>query len=246
MRLQRQQAVVAAGAAYANLRRNGCGSALLPPNTALSSLARAVETFPPKGPEPHVTMSMEEYQALVKAAKAGSALMPPGPSSSTSDPCSSQSVPGFDDIKRNVYSPTEQEAMMNIGNSHGIIRPSLIQGTHLIGKLSAITDYMELSVAAANMPRPPYKLTPDMEKKVKYIHDTIHDELNTNSPKLGTEREALKVIFFHMLKYRMFVLGVVSESFTVISAISSGRTVQENSFGREAWLVAEVRQKATY
>ncbi|VDN45542.1 unnamed protein product [Gongylonema pulchrum] len=49
MRLQRQQAVVAAGAAYANLRRNGCGSALLPPNTALSSLARAVETFPPKG-----------------------------------------------------------------------------------------------------------------------------------------------------------------------------------------------------
>lgn len=61
--------------------------------------------------------------------------------------------------------------------------------------LLAITDYMELSVAAANMQRPLYKLTPDMEKKVKYIHDTIHDELNTESPKVSTEREALKVIF---------------------------------------------------
>lgn len=49
MRLQRQQAAVAAGAAYANLRRNGCGSTLLPPNSALSSLARVTETFPPKG-----------------------------------------------------------------------------------------------------------------------------------------------------------------------------------------------------
>lgn len=89
------------------------------------------------GPEPHVTMSMEEYQALVKAAKAGGALMPPT-SSSNSDPCSSQSVTSFDDIKRNVYSPTEHEAMMNIGNSHGIIRPSLIQGTRKLFGMSTI------------------------------------------------------------------------------------------------------------
>lgn len=49
MRLQRQQAAVAAGAAYANLRRNGCGSGMLPPNSALSSLARANDAFSPKG-----------------------------------------------------------------------------------------------------------------------------------------------------------------------------------------------------
>ncbi|VDM12924.1 unnamed protein product [Wuchereria bancrofti] len=190
MRLQRQQAAVAAGAAYANLRRNGCGSGMLPPNSALSSLARANDTFPPKGPEPHVTMSMDEYQALVKAAKAGGALVPPVPSS-TSDPCSSQSISNtLDDIKRNIYSPIEQETTMNIGNSHGIIRPSLIQCTPL-------TDYTELSAAAANLPRATYKLTPDVEKKVKYMHDTIHDELNTDSPKLCTERETLKAPIYH-------------------------------------------------
>ncbi|VDK75862.1 unnamed protein product [Onchocerca ochengi] len=188
MRLQRQQAAVAAGAAYANLRRNGCGSGMLPPNSALSSLTRATDVFSSKGPEPHVTMSMEEYQALVKAAKAGGALVPPVPSSS-SDPCSSQSIPNtLDDIKRNIYSPIEQETSMNIGNSHGIIRPSLIQCT-------PITDYTELSAAAANLPRTTYKLTPDMEKKVKYMHDTIYDELNTDSPKLFTERETLKARF---------------------------------------------------
>lgn len=32
-----------------------------------------------------------------------------------------------------------------------------------------------------------------MEKKVKYIHDTIHDELNIESPKLSVERDSLKV-----------------------------------------------------
>uniref|UniRef100_A0A915Q5T9 Nuclear hormone receptor family member nhr-48 n=1 Tax=Setaria digitata TaxID=48799 RepID=A0A915Q5T9_9BILA len=185
MRLQRQQAAVAAGAAYANLRRNGCGPGLLPPNSALSSLARATDAFSTKGPEPHVTMSMEEYQALVKAAKAGGALVPTVPSSG-SDPCSSQSVSStLDDIKRNIYSPNEQETTVNIGNSHGIIRPSLIQCTPM-------TDYTELSAATANLPRTAYKLTPDMEKKVKYIHDTIHDELNTDSPKLCAERETLK------------------------------------------------------
>uniref|UniRef100_A0A0R3RRS6 Nuclear receptor domain-containing protein n=1 Tax=Elaeophora elaphi TaxID=1147741 RepID=A0A0R3RRS6_9BILA len=163
MRLQRQQAAVAAGAAYANLRRNGCGSGMLPPNSALSSLARASDAFSPKGAEPHVTMSMEEYQALVKAAKAGGALVPSVPSSS-SDPCSSQSISStLDDIKRNIYSPIEQETAMNIGNSHGIIRPSLIQCT-------PITDYTELSAAAANLPRATYKLTSDMEKKIFQSH----------------------------------------------------------------------------
>lgn len=49
MRLQRQQAAVAAGAAYANLRRNGCGSGMLPPNSALSSLGRSNDAFLPKG-----------------------------------------------------------------------------------------------------------------------------------------------------------------------------------------------------
>ncbi|KAL3991026.1 Zinc finger C4 type (two domains) family protein [Acanthocheilonema viteae] len=185
MRLQRQQAAVVAGAAYANLRRNGCGSGMLPPNSALSSLARASDSFSPKGPEPHVTMSMEEYQALVKAAKAGGALVPPVPSSS-SDPCSSM----LDNIKRNVYSPVEQDTAMNIGNNHGIIRPSLIQCT-------PITDYTELSAAAANLPSATYKLTPDAEKKVKYMHDTIHDELNTDSSKLCTERETLKQAIYH-------------------------------------------------
>ncbi|KAK6114552.1 Zinc finger C4 type (two domains) family protein [Brugia pahangi] len=191
MRLQRQQAAVAASAAYANLRRNGCGSAMLPPNSALSSLART-------GPEPHVTMSMDEYQALVKAAKAGGALVPPVPAvpSSSSDPCSSQSICNtLDDIKRNIYSPIDHETTtattttaMNIGNSHGIIRPSLIQ---------SITDYTELSAAAANLPRGTFKLTSDVEKKVKYMHDTIHDELNTISPKLCTERETLKQAIYH-------------------------------------------------
>ncbi|VDK86573.1 unnamed protein product [Litomosoides sigmodontis] len=166
MRLQRQQAAVAASAAYANLRRNGCGAGMLPPNSALSSLARASDAFSSKGPEPHVTMSMEEYQALVKAAKAGGALVPPVPSSS-SDPCSSQSISStLDEMKLNIYSPLEQETTaMNIANSHGIIRPSLIQCT-------PITDYTELSAAAANLPRSTtYKLTPDVEKKQAIYQD---------------------------------------------------------------------------
>ncbi|CAG9531636.1 unnamed protein product [Cercopithifilaria johnstoni] len=201
MRLQRQQAAAAAGAAYANLRRNGCGSGMLPPNSALSSLARANDAFSPKGPEPHVTMSMEEYQALVKAAKAGGALVPPVPSSS-SDPCSSQSISStLDDIKRNIYSPIEQETVMNIGNSHGIIRPSLIQCTPM-------TDYTELSAATSNLPRATYKLTPDIEKKVKCMHDTIHDELIVDSSKLCIERETLKalIFFFYHIKLCSFIL----------------------------------------
>lgn len=79
------------------------------------------------GAEPHVTMSMDEYQALVKAAKVGASLVPPVPSSGC-DPCSSQTVANtLDDIKRNIYSSVDQNTAMNIGNSHGIIRPSLIQ-----------------------------------------------------------------------------------------------------------------------
>ncbi|VDK44166.1 unnamed protein product [Anisakis simplex] len=130
--------------------------------------------------EPHVTMSVEEYQALLKAAKAGSAMLPNGNTSLS---------PTLDDIKRNVYSPSEHDSLLNIGNSHGIIRPTLIQG-------APIADYTELSVAAANMPRPSFKMTPDMEKKVKYIHDTIHDELNLESPKTTSEPEALKAAIY--------------------------------------------------
>lgn len=49
MRLQRQQTAVAASAAYANLRRDGCGTGILPPNSALSSLSRTSDLFSPKG-----------------------------------------------------------------------------------------------------------------------------------------------------------------------------------------------------
>ncbi|VDN00877.1 unnamed protein product [Thelazia callipaeda] len=187
MRLQRQQAALAAGAAYASLRRNDCNSVLVPVSSALSSLSRPTsDTFSLKGAEPHVTMSIEEYQALIKAAKAGGALVP----ASSSDPCSTHSVSNsLVDVKRNIYSPPDQEVMLNVGNTHGIIRPSLIQ-------CASVTDYTELSVAASNLPRTAYKLTSDMEKKVKYIHATIHDELNTNSPKLCSDREVLKQVIY--------------------------------------------------
>ncbi|KHN80444.1 Nuclear hormone receptor family member nhr-48 [Toxocara canis] len=181
MRLQRQQAA-AANAAYANMRRNSCGPGLSPgaAATAVSPLTRPSDQFMIKG-EPHVTMSVEEYQALLKAAKAGGAMLPNG---------NTALAPSFDDVKRSVYSPSEHDSLMNIGNSHGVIRPSLIQG-------APIADYTELSVAAANMPRPSFKMTPDMEKKVKYMHDTIHDELNLESPKATSEPEALKNLPMH-------------------------------------------------
>uniref|UniRef100_A0A914ZTP1 Nuclear hormone receptor family member nhr-48 n=1 Tax=Parascaris univalens TaxID=6257 RepID=A0A914ZTP1_PARUN len=183
MRLQRQQAA-AANAAYANMRRNSCGQGL--PSgaaTAVSPLTRPADQFVIKG-EPHVTMSVEEYQALLKAAKAGGAILPNG--NTTLAPSLTTT---FDDVKRRVYSPTEHESLMSIGNSHGIIRPTLIQG-------APIADYTELSVAAANVPRATFKLTPDMEKKVKYMHDTIHDELNLESPKATSEPEALKAAIY--------------------------------------------------
>ncbi|MFH4983272.1 hypothetical protein AB6A40_009981 [Gnathostoma spinigerum] len=172
MRLQRQQA--AANAAFANLRRNGCGPILSQGST--STVSRTVDQFSVKS-EPHVTMSVEEYQALIKAAKAGGAVLPGSGAPAV--------VPTFgEDIKRNVYSPTEHESLINIGNSHGIIRPTLIQGSQL-------TDFTDLSVAASNTVRSNFKLTPEMEKKVKYIHDTIQSELNLDSPQT-TEPEALK------------------------------------------------------
>lgn len=67
-----------------------------------------------------------------------------------------------------------------------------------------MTDYTDLSASASssNLPRAAaYKLTPEMEKKVKYMHDTIHDELNTSTSKLCAERETLKVPSYVLSKF---------------------------------------------
>lgn len=45
-----------------------------------------------------------------------------------------------------------------------------------------------------------------MEKKVKYISDIIHDELNVESPEIS-EREALKVcLFFYQSFLRLRIV----------------------------------------
>ena len=70
-------------------------------------------------------MPVDEYQALIKAARAGAAPLP-------GQPGSVQTMPNFDDMKRDPYSPgNQQRPVMNIG----IIRPSLIQATSKASRL---------------------------------------------------------------------------------------------------------------
>ncbi|VDN60686.1 unnamed protein product [Dracunculus medinensis] len=164
MRLQRQQAF-----AYANFKRNGAGSSALnsptTPSTSILPIIKNNEQFALKS-EPHITMSINEYQALIKAAKAGGILLPLETSSASTTTYQSQQ-------------PSSSSS------SSSSILPNL-------DDVKPLTDYTELSVATA---QPSLKLTPDMEKKVKYISDIIHDELNVESPEIS-EREALKYAIF--------------------------------------------------
>lgn len=70
-------------------------------------------------------MSVDEYQALIKAARAGVGPLPNLPNQTGGI----QPIPNFDDVKRELYSPNaQQRPIMNIG----IIRPTLIQGSSMI------------------------------------------------------------------------------------------------------------------
>uniref|UniRef100_A0A0N5AYH9 Nuclear receptor domain-containing protein n=1 Tax=Syphacia muris TaxID=451379 RepID=A0A0N5AYH9_9BILA len=178
MRLQRQQAA----GAFAALRPNGfdptISVAASLPTAPSSSLTRPTDQYMLRS-EPHITMSVDEYQALLKAARAGVGPLPNLPNQTGGI----QPIPSFDDAKRDPYSASgQQRPIMNIG----IIRPTILQG-------STVPHYTDLGVTAGPVQQITSFKPPELDDiKPRYIGTSLTEELVRESPRPSSEPGALR------------------------------------------------------